>query len=94
MPVVLNELLVKVVISLLLTYSIFFSGIPIGYDTTHLSHVYDLIFAYQRLFFAISLTLRSEKYGLIMKRSSRIGRIVEKQTEANLIYFSRLRQMW
>ncbi|KAK5967259.1 hypothetical protein GCK32_002856 [Trichostrongylus colubriformis] len=94
LPVVFNEFLVKFATSLLSTYSIFFTSIPVGYDTTHLSHAYHLIFAYQRLFFAISLTVRSEKFKLLMKRNTRIDRIVERQAVARSSYFDQLKHMW
>ncbi|KAK5967258.1 hypothetical protein GCK32_002855 [Trichostrongylus colubriformis] len=94
LPVVLNEFLVKMAICLLLAYSIFFTSIPIGYDTTHLSHAYDLIFAYQRLFFAISLIIRSAKFKLYMKSSRRIDAIVEEQAEATSKYFDQLKHAW
>ncbi|KAK5983370.1 hypothetical protein GCK32_021841 [Trichostrongylus colubriformis] len=81
-------------ICLLLAYSIFFTSIPIGYDTTHLSHAYDLIFAYQRLFFAISLIIRSAKFKLYMKSSRRIDAIVEEQAEATSKYFDQLKHAW
>ncbi|KHJ79753.1 hypothetical protein OESDEN_20591 [Oesophagostomum dentatum] len=42
-PVALNDVLVKVVFILLICYSIFFTNIPLGYDTTHLSHAYDIV---------------------------------------------------
>ncbi|EPB80150.1 hypothetical protein ANCCEY_00705 [Ancylostoma ceylanicum] len=42
-PVALNDVLVKVAFILLMAYSIFFTDIPLGHDTTHLSHAYDLV---------------------------------------------------
>ncbi|RCN39528.1 hypothetical protein ANCCAN_14556 [Ancylostoma caninum] len=45
-PVALNDVLVKVIFILLMAYSIFFTDIPLGHDTSHLSHAYDLVSSY------------------------------------------------
>ncbi|KAK6041942.1 hypothetical protein COOONC_20553 [Cooperia oncophora] len=90
-PVALNELFVKVALSLLLAYSIFFTDIPIGYDTSHLSHVFDLMFAYQRLFFAICLIVCNEKFTVFRKSRSRIDRMVEQEAAASSKHFAQLK---
>ncbi|EYC24436.1 hypothetical protein Y032_0014g2502 [Ancylostoma ceylanicum] len=42
-PVAINNVLAEVLHIMLMAYSIYFTDIPIGYDTTHLSHAYDLV---------------------------------------------------
>ncbi|RCN45329.1 hypothetical protein ANCCAN_08630 [Ancylostoma caninum] len=79
---------------LLLIYSIFFTDVPIGHDASYLSHAYDLLFAYQRLFFALSLTLRSPKFDHIMKRKKRITTVVENHAVATFDHFAEIRTMW
>ncbi|KAK6044898.1 hypothetical protein COOONC_17597 [Cooperia oncophora] len=76
----------------LLTYSVFFTDIPIGFDTTHLSHAYDVMSAYQRLFFGLALTLRSEKFDILMRRRKRIVRVVDRQVASS--YYKDLKTMW
>ncbi|VDP00619.1 unnamed protein product [Heligmosomoides polygyrus] len=50
--------------------------------------------AYQRLFFGLALTLRSEKFDHLMNRTKRTASIVGKQAVAASHYFDELKQMW
>ncbi|KAK6041188.1 hypothetical protein COOONC_21307 [Cooperia oncophora] len=84
----------KVLFVMLIAYSVFFTDIPLGQDTTHLSHAYDLLLAYQRIFFGLALTLRSEKFDHIMRRSNRTTAAVRKQEAATSNYFDDLKRMW
>ncbi|KAK6024627.1 hypothetical protein OSTOST_09560 [Ostertagia ostertagi] len=93
-PVACNDMLSKILFLMLLSYSIFFTNIPLGQDTTHLSHAYDLLQAYQRIFFGLALTLRSEKFDHIMKRHKRTAVVVENQLAASSNYFDELKRMW
>ncbi|WKX95142.1 hypothetical protein Q1695_011975 [Nippostrongylus brasiliensis] len=93
-PVAVNDVLTKAVFVLLLCYSVFFTGIPLGQDTTHLSHAYDLLSAYQRIFFALALTLRSEKFDHIMKRNKRTTKVIDQQAAAASHYFDDLKHLW
>ncbi|KAK6038364.1 hypothetical protein COOONC_24131 [Cooperia oncophora] len=92
LPVALNDFICKVIYIGLLMYSIFFTDIPIGFDTTHLSHAYDVMAAYERLFFGLALTLRSEKFDNLMRRRKRAVCIVDRQAAS--IYFEDLKNMW
>ncbi|VDM68795.1 unnamed protein product [Strongylus vulgaris] len=79
----------------MLAYSVFFTDIPLGHDTTHLSHAYDLLFAYQRLFFGLALTLRSEKFGRLRKREQRrVATMMDDRVAASSSYFTDLKTMW
>ncbi|KAK5968825.1 hypothetical protein GCK32_021787, partial [Trichostrongylus colubriformis] len=82
----------QVIFIALIAYSVFFTDIPLGHDTTHLSHAYDMLFAYQRMFFGLTLTLRSEKFNNFMKRKKRVVRVVERQAASS--YFDGLKTMW
>uniref|UniRef100_A0A7I5E881 ABC transmembrane type-1 domain-containing protein n=1 Tax=Haemonchus contortus TaxID=6289 RepID=A0A7I5E881_HAECO len=93
-PVACNDMLTKVLILMLLTYSVFFKNVPIGQDTTHLSHAFDLLMAYQRMFFGLALTIRSEKFDHIMKRHTRTAVAVQNQIAATSNYHDGLKQMW
>ncbi|WKX95140.1 hypothetical protein Q1695_011974 [Nippostrongylus brasiliensis] len=93
-PVAVNDLLTKVVHIGLLLYSVIFTNIPLGMDTTHLSHAYDLLTAYQRIFFGLALTVRSEKFDHILKRTKRAARAVEDPSTAAPHYFNELNRMW
>ncbi|XGW07550.1 hypothetical protein V3C99_010594 [Haemonchus contortus] len=93
-PVACNDMLTKILLIMLVTYSIFFTNIPLGQDTTHLSHAYDLLSAYQRMFFGLALTIRSEKFDHIMKRHKRTAAAVQNQVAATLNYHDELKQMW
>ncbi|EYC08681.1 hypothetical protein Y032_0065g3681 [Ancylostoma ceylanicum] len=83
-PVALNDVLVKVAFILLMAYSIFFTDIPLGHDTTHLSHAYDLLGSYQRLFFGLALTLRSQRFDHLLKRRKKTTKAIEKQATASI----------
>ncbi|VDO25748.1 unnamed protein product [Haemonchus placei] len=91
-PVALNDFICKVIFVGLLAYSIFFTDIPLGHDTTHLSHAYDVMFAYQRMFFGLALTLRSEKFDNLMRRKKRAVRVIDSQAATN--HFDGLRKLW
>ncbi|XGW10797.1 hypothetical protein V3C99_012360 [Haemonchus contortus] len=91
-PVALNDFICKVIFVGLLAYSIFFTDIPLGHDTTHLSHAYDVMFAYQRMFFVLALTLRSEKFDNLMRRKKRAVRVIDSQAATN--HFDGLRKLW
>ncbi|KAK5967257.1 hypothetical protein GCK32_002854 [Trichostrongylus colubriformis] len=93
-PVACNDMLTKVIFLMLISYSIFFTDIPLGQDTTHLSHAYDLLSAYQRMFFGLALTLRSQKFDRIMKRHNKTAAVVQKDTAATYNYYDDLRRMW
>ncbi|XGW07557.1 hypothetical protein V3C99_010599, partial [Haemonchus contortus] len=93
-PVACNDMLTKVLILVLITYSVFFKNIPLGRDTTHLSHAFDLLMAYQRMFFGLALTIRSEKFDHIMKRNKRTAAAVQNQIAATFNYHDELKQMW
>ncbi|CAJ0604934.1 unnamed protein product [Cylicocyclus nassatus] len=95
MPVAVNEVLVKFVYISLLAYSVFFTDIPLGHDTTHLSHAYDLLFAYQRMFFGLALTLRSDKFGRYKQREKRrVAAMMDDRVAASSSYFTDLKTMW
>ncbi|VDO25747.1 unnamed protein product [Haemonchus placei] len=91
-PVALNDFICKVIFVGLLAYSVFFTDIPLGHDTTHLSHAYDVMFACQRMFFGLALTLRSEKFDNLMRRKKRAIRVLDSQTSIN--HFDGLRKLW
>ncbi|KAK6008903.1 hypothetical protein OSTOST_26200 [Ostertagia ostertagi] len=91
-PVALNDFVCKVIFIGLMTYSIFFTNIPLGRDTTHLSHAYDVMFAYQRMFFVLALTLRSEKLDNVFRRKKRFVQVMDSQATTN--HFDGLRMMW
>ncbi|XGW07558.1 hypothetical protein V3C99_010600 [Haemonchus contortus] len=93
-PVACNDMLTKILFLMLITYSIFFTDIPLGQDTTHLSHAYDLLSAYQRMFFGLALTIRSEKFDHIMRRNKRTAAAVQNQIAATFNYHDELKQMW
>ncbi|XGW07554.1 hypothetical protein V3C99_010597 [Haemonchus contortus] len=93
-PVACNDMLTKILVLMLATYSIFFTKIPLGQDTTHLSHAYDLLGAYQRMFFGLALTVRSEKFDHIMKRLKRTDAAVRNQIAATHNYHAELKRMW
>ncbi|VDO63855.1 unnamed protein product [Haemonchus placei] len=84
----------EILFLMLITYSIFFTDIPLGQDTTHLSHAYDLLSAYQRMFFGLALTIRSEKFDHIMKRNKRTAAAVQNQIAATSNYYDELKHMW
>ncbi|WKX95134.1 hypothetical protein Q1695_011971 [Nippostrongylus brasiliensis] len=93
-PVAANAVACKTVFIALMMYSLFFTDIPLGQDTTHLSHAYDLLFAYERVFFGVALTVRSEKFDSLMKRERRAAKVVHRQEGAATTYHNDLRQMW
>ncbi|KAK6023002.1 hypothetical protein OSTOST_11279 [Ostertagia ostertagi] len=82
----------KAVLAALTAYSVFFTDIPLGHDTTHISHAFDLTLAYQRIFFGLALTLRSEMFRRLMKRKTRVSRMMDRQNASN--YFDGLKTMW
>ncbi|WKX95137.1 hypothetical protein Q1695_011973 [Nippostrongylus brasiliensis] len=94
MPVAVNDLLTKVIYVCLLLYSLFFTNATIGRDTSHLSHAYDLLLAYQRIFFALALTVRSEKFDHFLKRTKRSIKAIEDHSQAGHLYFNELSKMW
>ncbi|KAK6019723.1 hypothetical protein OSTOST_14636 [Ostertagia ostertagi] len=93
-PVAVNDFLCKAVLAALTAYSVFFTDIPLGHDTTHISHAFDLTLAYQRIFFGLALTLRSEMFRRLMKRKTRVSRMMDRQHASN--YFDGLKrgEMW
>ncbi|KAK6738965.1 hypothetical protein RB195_020824 [Necator americanus] len=93
-PVALNDLLTKVIFICLMAYSIFFTDIPLGQDTTHLSHAYDVLSAYQRIFFGLALTLRSQKLDHIMRRETKTMKATANEAPAASNYHNELRAMW
>ncbi|XGW07553.1 hypothetical protein V3C99_010596 [Haemonchus contortus] len=93
-PIACNDMVTKILFVMLISYSIFFTDIPLGQDTTHLSHAYDLLGAYQRMFFGLALTIRSEKFDHIMKRLKRTDAAVRNQIAATHNYHAELKQMW
>ncbi|EYC29032.1 hypothetical protein Y032_0007g3550 [Ancylostoma ceylanicum] len=93
-PVAANNVLTKAVYVLLMAYSIYFTDIPIGHDTTHLSHAYDLLFAYERIFFVLALTIRSEKFDHFLKRKKRITNAIHNQETAVSSHFTNLKTLW
>ncbi|EYC29034.1 hypothetical protein Y032_0007g3550 [Ancylostoma ceylanicum] len=84
----------RAVYVLLMAYSIYFTDIPIGHDTTHLSHAYDLLFAYERIFFVLALTIRSEKFDHFLKRKKRITNAIHNQETAVSSHFTNLKTLW
>ncbi|VDK43489.1 unnamed protein product [Cylicostephanus goldi] len=93
-PVALNDVFVKVTFILLMAYSIFYTDIPLGLDTTHLSHAYDILWAYQRIFFGLALTIRSQKLDHIFRRRKKTTKAIEKHAAATDKYYEDLREMW
>ncbi|VDM76360.1 unnamed protein product [Strongylus vulgaris] len=93
-PVALNDVIVKITYILLWSYSIFFTDIPLGFDTTHLSHAYDLLGAYQRVFFGLALTIRSQKLDHLFRRPKKAMKVIEKQVTATTRYYNDLKGMW
>ncbi|EYC29038.1 hypothetical protein Y032_0007g3553 [Ancylostoma ceylanicum] len=93
-PVAVNNVLSKVVYVLLIFYSLYFTDIPLGYDRSHLSHVYELLFAYERIFFVLALTIRSQKFEYIVKRNKRVIVEIRDQANATSSYFTSLRMTW
>uniref|UniRef100_A0A7I4Y2R2 G protein-coupled receptor n=1 Tax=Haemonchus contortus TaxID=6289 RepID=A0A7I4Y2R2_HAECO len=91
-PVALNDFICKVIFAGLCSYSIFFTDIPLGHDSTHLSHAYDVMFACQRMFFGLALTLRSEKFDNLMRRKKRAIRVLDSQAGMN--HFDGLKKLW
>ncbi|KHJ91642.1 hypothetical protein OESDEN_08489 [Oesophagostomum dentatum] len=93
-PVAINDVLCQLILVFLLIYSIYITRIPVGTDTTHLSHAYDMITAYQRAFFGVALTVRNEKFDHIFHRRKRSAKVIENQAAATSTYFNELKQMW
>ncbi|KAK6738964.1 hypothetical protein RB195_020823 [Necator americanus] len=93
-PVALNDLIVKVIFFCLLAYSLFFTDIPLGQDTTHLSHAYDVLLAYQRIFFGLALTIRSQKVDHIMRRETKTMKATANEAPAASNYHNELKAMW
>ncbi|RCN45335.1 hypothetical protein ANCCAN_08636 [Ancylostoma caninum] len=77
-----------------MAYSIYFTDIPLGHDTTYLSHAYDLLSAYERIFFVLALIIRSQKFVHFMKRKKSITTAIPSQGNATSTYFTNLRAMW
>ncbi|KAL6736211.1 hypothetical protein Aduo_006591 [Ancylostoma duodenale] len=93
-PVAVNNVLSEVIHIMLMAYSIYFTDIPIGYDTTHLSHAYDLLGAYERLFFVLALIIRSQKFQQFMRRNKPIATSMNSQAVAASNYFNDLKTVW
>lgn len=93
-PVAVNDVICRVLFILLMVYSTIFTDVPLGHDTTHLSHAYDLLLAYQRIFFGLALTIRSQKFDHLLKRGNRCTRVVEHQSEATSNYYREMTMMW
>ncbi|RCN29981.1 hypothetical protein ANCCAN_24250 [Ancylostoma caninum] len=77
-----------------MAYSIYFTDIPLGHDTTHLSHAYDLLFAYERIFFVLALIIRSPKFVHFMKQKKPITTAIPSQGNVTSTYFTNLKTMW
>lgn len=92
-PVAVNDALCRTLSILLVVYWVFFTSIPLGHDVSHLGHAYDLLAAYQRLFFGLSLTIQSEKLDKLLRRRKRYRSVVEKHPEASS-YYNDLKRMW
>ncbi|KAL6736214.1 hypothetical protein Aduo_006593 [Ancylostoma duodenale] len=93
-PVAASNVVSKAIFILLMAYSIYFTDIPLGHDTSHLSHAYDLLFAYERIFFVLALTIRSQKFVHFLKRKKSITTLIHDQGNAASSYFTNLRTMW
>ncbi|KAK6725946.1 hypothetical protein RB195_004328 [Necator americanus] len=95
-PVAINNVMTQVVFILLIAYSVFFTDIPLGHDTSYLSHAYDLLLAYERDFFVIALVLRSQKFDQLVKRRRRTSKVVEMEAAAAATsdHFNSLKKMW
>ncbi|KAL6736206.1 hypothetical protein Aduo_006586 [Ancylostoma duodenale] len=93
-PVALNDVVCQVIFISLIAYSLLFTDIPLGQDTSHLSHGYDLLLSYQRMFFGLALVLRSEKLDNLLNRSKRSTKVMGRQAAAASNHFNELREMW
>ncbi|CAI4227349.1 unnamed protein product [Auanema sp. JU1783] len=75
----------------LLVYSVFFTDIPLGYDTGYITHAYNISIAVYRAIFGIYLVYANPDYN---KSKQRNVVDVGNATQTTKNYFQSLNEMW
>ncbi|XGW07549.1 hypothetical protein V3C99_010593 [Haemonchus contortus] len=92
--IAINDFVCRIIYVALMMYPIVFKGIPMHSDKFLSPQVFDLLFAYQRIFAGFALTLQSEKFRQLIMHRKRAMQVVDGQSDAADIYFDKLKQMW
>ncbi|VDO90315.1 unnamed protein product [Haemonchus placei] len=92
--IAINDFVCRIIYVALVMYPIVFKGIPMNSDKFLSPQIFDILFAYQRIFAGFALALQCEKFRQLILQRKRAMQIVDGRNDAADIYFGKLKAMW